>query len=122
MHADLATPTDQSLRRPLLVRTVRGRYAFLQRREPATYVAADVILHANAPVNNLYQPVSDARLQLHPYQRVRQAVALSFDLDVMVDVRNHRLELKYSPCPSGNTGAPAGFIRRSGVQSRSLSH
>ena len=43
-------------------------------------------------MQHLHQRVRDARLQRQSHQRVRHAVAMEVDLDVIVDVRLHRLE------------------------------
>jgi hypothetical protein len=109
VHADVVAPMDQPLGRPLLVRAVRGRHVFVQRREPAAACAASVARHAFAAVEHLHQSVGDARLQLQPHQRVRHAVAVSLDLDVVVDVRRDGLEAR--PLPA---------LRRQGRQGRRI--
>ncbi len=91
-HADVAAPMDQPLGRPFLVRPVRGRHVFVQRREPASAGATGMARHAFAAVEDLHQSVGDACLQLQPHQRVRHAVAMALDLDVVIDVRRDGLE------------------------------
>ncbi len=83
VSADAAAPMDQPLGRPLLVRTMRGRHVFVQRGEAAAPRAAGMAGHALASVQHLHQRVGDVRLQLQPDQRVRHAVAVGLDLDVV---------------------------------------
>ncbi len=65
---------------------------FVQRREAAQAGAAGVAGDTFTAVQHLHQGVGDARLELQSHQRVRHAVAVAFDLDVVVDVHRHGLE------------------------------
>ena len=91
-QADALAPIDQSLRRPVAVRPVRGRHVLVDRGEAAAATGAGVAGDTIAAHQQLDAAGGDARLQGLADQRVRRAVAMAVDLDVVVDVQFDGLE------------------------------
>ena len=116
-RADLGAPMDQPLGRPFFVRSVKRRHVFVQRREAAAARIASVARHAHSAVQNLHQRICDARLQLQPHQRMRDAVAVALDLDVVVDVHRHCLEGRPLPALRGQ-GRQRGRVQRANKMAR----
>ncbi len=94
-RADAGTPVNQPLRRPFHVRTVRRRHVRGHRRKAAEAAATGVAGYPLAPVQQLDHGHRHARLQHLADQRVRHAVAVPFDLDVVVDVSLHGFEVRH---------------------------
>lgn len=67
-----------------------GGQVFRHRGEAALVRAAQVGGHALAPVQNLHRARRDADLQDKTHQRLRHAVAVAIELDVLVNVHPHR--------------------------------
>jgi len=86
---------DQARRCPLHVGTMRGGHVAGDRGEAALAAVADMAGHALAPMHQLHHCYRDARFQLLADQRLRNAVTVAFDLDVVIDVYLNGLEVRH---------------------------
>ncbi len=91
--ADLLAPVDQPLRRPFEVSAVRGGHVLGHGREAAGG-RAQVGRNALAAMQQLDGMRGDAGVQRLADQRVRHAIAMLVDLDVVVDVNLDGAELR----------------------------
>jgi len=94
-RADARAPVDQARGRPFHLGAVRRRHVRGRRRKAALPAVARVAGDALAAMHELDHGRRQARLKLLPDQRVRHAVAVALDLDVVVDVHPDGLERRH---------------------------
>ena len=96
-HTDALAPVDQPLRRPLQVGAVGGGQVLDHGGEAALVSTAGVGGHALATVQQLHHPSRDAGFYHLTDQGLWHAVAVTIDLDVVVDVNAHGPEHRELP-------------------------
>ena len=130
-RADRAAPVDEPLRTPLAMGTVRGRHVVVDGVEAAQALAFRVCGDAPALVQQLHAEGGEAGVEFAADQCVRHAVAMLFDLDVLVHMHANRLEAGDLVAGGGqrpkrwliDLGEDAGaaawqLLERAGVQAR----
>src|SRR5260221_12476475 len=91
-RANALTPVDQALRIPLQVGSVGGRHMLVDRGELAGSRAASMAGNPLPTVQQFDRGARNTGLQRLADQRMRYAVTMLVDLDVIVDVDLDRLE------------------------------
>lgn len=85
-RADALPPVDQALRAPLAVGTVSGRHVLVHRGELASLRAAGMTGDSLPAMQQFDRGACNTGLQGLSDQRMRHAVTMQVDLDVIVDV------------------------------------
>ncbi len=88
-------PVDQARRRPFHVSTVGRRHMRGNRGEAALSAVTGMACDPLPTMHQLDHRRRHARFQHLADQRVRHAVAVAFDLDVVVDVHLDGLEVRH---------------------------
>ena len=115
-RADLLPPVDQSLRRPFEMGAVC--HVLDDRGIAAHAVVTGVAGDAAATMQQFDHARRDARIELEADQRVRHAVAVLVDLDVIVDVNRVTVLNRASSYGCTGSGCKAGASSSSNALAR----
>jgi len=121
-HANAVAPMDQPLWCPFQMGAVRSGQVFGHRGEPALVHTAQVGRHTLTPVQQLHRACRHARFQDLTDQRLRDAVAVTFKLNVLVNMHSNCLVNSKLPglCRQGLQGWGVKLRKRTGAAAGQL--